>query len=285
LEKPVLYYWQAMVAYKVFGVSDWAARLPSAIDATLMVVAVFLFLRRFRPGLELDGALITASAAGIIGFARAASMDMALAATFTIAMLAWYVWNESANKIYLAVFYGFIALGTLAKGPIAPFLAAVVVIALAVTQKDLKIAIKMLWIPGLLIFLLVALPWYIAVQLRNPEFFSRVHSRAQFFAFRHQPLSPSATHLVLRASCHRGLASVDSFRRCCSGRNFTRMVETEGHCASAPGPVQSLSCDLVRFADLVFFSLPIQVARIHPAGPASGNAIAVCIRALSQRER
>jgi 4-amino-4-deoxy-L-arabinose transferase-like glycosyltransferase len=171
LEKPVLYYWQAMVAYKVFGVSDWAARLPSAIDATLMVVAVFLFLRRFRPGLELDGALITASAAGIIGFARAASMDMALAATFTIAMLAWYVWNESANKIYLAVFYGFIALGTLAKGPIAPFLAAVVVIALAVTQKDLKIAIKMLWIPGLLIFLLVALPWYIAVQLRNPEFF------------------------------------------------------------------------------------------------------------------
>jgi len=34
-----------------------------------------------------------------------------------------------------------------------------------------------------------------------------------------------------------------------------------------------------------FFSLPIQVARIHPAGPASGNAIAVCIRALSQRER
>ena len=167
----MLYYWQAMVAYKVFGVSDWAARLPSAIDATLMVVAVFLFLRRFRPGLELDGALITASAAGIIGFARAASMDMALAATFTIAMLAWYVWNESANKIYLAVFYGFIALGTLAKGPIAPFLAAVVVIALAVTQKDLKIAIKMLWIPGLLIFLLVALPWYIAVQLRNPEFF------------------------------------------------------------------------------------------------------------------
>src|ERR1700704_6302326 len=49
LEKPILYYWQAMLVYSAFGVSDWAARLPSAIDATLMVVAVYLFLRRFQP--------------------------------------------------------------------------------------------------------------------------------------------------------------------------------------------------------------------------------------------
>jgi 4-amino-4-deoxy-L-arabinose transferase-like glycosyltransferase len=171
LEKPILYYWQALIAYKIFGVSDWAARLPSAVDATLMAIGVFLFLRRFRIGFELDGALIVASAAGVIGFARAAGMDMPLTATFTIALLAWYAWHASSNKIYLAVFYGFIGLGTLAKGPIAPFLAAVVVIAFAVMQKNLKVVIKTLWIPGILLFFLVALPWYIAVQLRNPEFF------------------------------------------------------------------------------------------------------------------
>ena len=171
LEKPVLYYWQAIVIYKIFGVSDWSARLPSAIDATLMVIAVFVFLRRFRPGFDLDGALITASAIGVIGFARAASMDMPLAATFAIAMLAWYAWHETGNKTCLVIFYGFVALGTLAKGPIAPFLAAAIVVAFAGTQKDLKIVFKTLWIPGVLIFLLVALPWYIAVQLRNAEFF------------------------------------------------------------------------------------------------------------------
>ena len=43
LEKPPLYYWQAMLAYRIFGVSDWAARLPSALDATLLVVAVYFF--------------------------------------------------------------------------------------------------------------------------------------------------------------------------------------------------------------------------------------------------
>src|SRR5450432_517793 len=86
LEKPPLYYWQAMIAYKIFGVSDWAARLPSVLDAFALVFAVYWFLRRFRPGLELDGALMLASSAGIAGFARAASMDLPLAAAFAVAM-------------------------------------------------------------------------------------------------------------------------------------------------------------------------------------------------------
>src|SRR6516164_3912386 len=63
LEKPPLYYWQAMVSYSIFGISDWAARVPSAVDATAMVLVVYFFLRRFRAGFHLDGALITASCA------------------------------------------------------------------------------------------------------------------------------------------------------------------------------------------------------------------------------
>src|SRR5438132_794219 len=103
LEKPALYYWQAMLAYRIFGVSDWAARLPSAVDAVLMVLAVYFFLRRFRPAFELDGALMTASLAGVIGFARAASMDMPLSAAFVIALLAWFAWHERCNMRLLAL--------------------------------------------------------------------------------------------------------------------------------------------------------------------------------------
>jgi len=97
LEKPPLYYWQAMLVYSLFGVSDAASRIPSAIDATLLVVAVYFFFRKFRRGVETDAALITASCAGIIGYARAASMDMPLTAAFAIGMLAWWAWRESAS--------------------------------------------------------------------------------------------------------------------------------------------------------------------------------------------
>lgn len=171
LEKPVLYYWQAMAAYSVFGVTDSAARLPAALDAALMIAAIYFFLRRFRPGSEEDGALITAGSAAVIGFAHAAATDMPLAASFTIALLGWYAWHESGKRLYLAVFYIFLALGTLAKGPVAPALAAVIILMFAAVMRDWRAALRTLWIPGILLFLVVALPWYVAVQLRNPEFF------------------------------------------------------------------------------------------------------------------
>src|SRR5580658_4924523 len=171
LEKPPLYYWQAMIAYRVFGVSDWAARLPSAVDASFLVLAVYFFLRRFRSGFELDGALIAASSAGVIGYARAASMDMALAAAFTTGMLGWLAWRASGKRIYPTVFYGFMALGALAKGPVALFLAVLVIVLYAAAVRELRLVLKTLWLPGVLLFSAIALPWYVAVQMRHPEFF------------------------------------------------------------------------------------------------------------------
>ena len=193
LEKPPLYYWQTMLAYRVFGVSDWAARLPSAIDAFLLVIAVYAFLRRFRSGFELDGALMLATAAGIVGYARAASMDMALAATFTIALLVWYAWFVSGSQKCLAAAYVFLALATLAKGPVAPFLAVVIIAIFASAQRNLKVARETLWFPGIAAFLMVTLPWYVMVQVRNPQFF-RVfvleHNLARFGTNLYHHLEP-----------------------------------------------------------------------------------------------
>jgi 4-amino-4-deoxy-L-arabinose transferase-like glycosyltransferase len=183
LEKPPLYYWQAMLAFGLFGVSDVAARIPSAIDASLLVIAVYLFFRKFRRGVEVDSALITASCAAMIGYARAASTDMPLAAAFSIGMLAWWAWRESGKRIFLAAFYAFIALGMLAKGPVAPVLAALVILLFAAATRVWRAFVKTLWLPGILLFCAISLPWYIAVQLQNPQFFREFileHNLARF---------------------------------------------------------------------------------------------------------
>ena len=183
LEKPPLYYWQAMIAYQWLGVNDLAARLPSAVDAFLLVFAVYWFLRRFRPGFELDGALMLASSAGIVGYARAASMDLPLAAAFAIAMLAWFAWFENGSRAYLAVFYAFMAFAMLAKGPVAPVLAVVVIAVFAAFERSAQIVWKTLWLPGILLFCAAGLPWYVMVQLRNPQFFHEFiveHNLARF---------------------------------------------------------------------------------------------------------
>jgi 4-amino-4-deoxy-L-arabinose transferase-like glycosyltransferase len=187
LEKPPLYYWLAMLAYKGIGVGDTAARLPSAYVSCLFIIFIYVWSRRFRPGMQLDAALITASAAMVVGFGRSASTDMPLTIMFTIAMLCWYGWyagaptqqiqkpkspgNLARQRRWLLGFYLFLALGTLAKGPVAVGLAATIIVAFAVLRRDAKLLLGTIQPIGLALYVAVAAPWYIAVQRANPEFF------------------------------------------------------------------------------------------------------------------
>ncbi len=171
LEKPPLYYWCAILAYKAAGISDTAARLPSAFISCLLTVFIYVWARRFRRGMQLDAALITASAIIVIGFGRGASTDMPLTAPFTAAMLSWYGWYTSQKRSWLLGFYLFLALATLAKGPVAVFLAALIIFAFLALRRDGKLAVKTLWPIGIALYLVVAAPWFIAVQRANPEFF------------------------------------------------------------------------------------------------------------------
>jgi 4-amino-4-deoxy-L-arabinose transferase-like glycosyltransferase len=192
LEKPILLYWGEMLSYTVFGVSDWAARIPSAVAATLLVFGTFLTVRRIRYQARLDAALAIASSVLVLGFARAAATDMLLASPFCLSLLAWFCWYQScwpqscrdqsaasalpaihasSARLWLTLFYALNALAMLAKGPIAPALAALVLIAFCATQRNLPALLRTLDPIGLTVFLAIAAPWYVLVQLRTPEFF------------------------------------------------------------------------------------------------------------------
>ncbi len=203
LEKPALYYWRAMGFFKEFGVSDWSARLPSSSGAFALIVLVFLHMRRFRPGGHLSAALITASCVGIVSFARGASTDMQLAAPFCIGMLGWYAWYETGKKFWLFDLYFFGAAATLAKGPVAPFLALSIILLFTALRREWSLLRRTIWLPGVLLYLVMVLPWYIEVQRRNPTFyrlFFLEHNLERFATNRyqhHQPFWFYAAVLVL----------------------------------------------------------------------------------------
>ena len=171
LEKPALLYWKMMNSYSIFGVSDWAARVPAAFHATALVLGIFFFMRRFRFASELDAAMITASSAGMIGFGRGASTDMLVSAPFALAMMSWWTWHQTSRKLWLVIFYGLLGVGALAKGPVAPALAVLVVGAYAVLRRDAKVFVRSLSIPGFILFFAIVLPWFVAVQVKVPQFF------------------------------------------------------------------------------------------------------------------
>jgi 4-amino-4-deoxy-L-arabinose transferase-like glycosyltransferase len=189
LEKPILLYWGEMLSYSIFGVSDWAARVPSALAATLLVFGTFLTVRHIRYSARLDAALMVASGVLVLGFARAAATDMLLASPFCLSLPAWFCWyqgkfgvNEGGEETarmarvsignpWLVLFYALNALAMLAKGPVAPALAVFVLIAFCAAQRNFRALIRSLDPIGVVVFLAVAAPWYVLVQLHTPEFF------------------------------------------------------------------------------------------------------------------
>jgi 4-amino-4-deoxy-L-arabinose transferase-like glycosyltransferase len=200
LEKPALYYWRAMFLFQDFGVHDWSARLPSTTFAFIMIGLIYLHMRRFRPGGHLDAALITVTCAGIIGFSRGASTDMQMAAPLAIGLLGWYAWYETDSKFWLYDIYFFTGLATLAKGPVAPFLAVVIISAFAFLRKEWSILRRSLWWPGAVLYLAMVLPWFIAVQHQNPTFFREFfleHNLERFATDRFQHVQPVWYYLVV----------------------------------------------------------------------------------------
>ena len=200
LEKPALYYWRAMFLFQDFGVHDWSARLPSTTFAFIMVALIYLHMRRFRPGGHLDAALITVTCVGIMGFARGASTDMQMAAPLSIGLLGWYAWYETDSKFWLYDIYFFTGLATLAKGPVAPLLAALIIIAFAFLRKEWDILRRTLWWPGIVLYFAMVLPWFIAVQHQNPTFFREFfleHNLERFATDRYQHTQPFWYYLVV----------------------------------------------------------------------------------------
>jgi len=196
LEKPILLYWGEMLSYRLFGVSDWAARLPASCAATLLVVGSYLAVRRLHRPAALDAALMVASSVLVLGFARAAATDMLLASPWGLSLLAWFCWYALSHqsgaqsgadlqrpehvdsmaatrdkKLLLSLFYAFNALAMLAKGPVAPALAALVLTAFCIAERNPGALVRSVDPLGILLFVAVAAPWYVLVQLRTPEFF------------------------------------------------------------------------------------------------------------------
>src|SRR5256885_3454974 len=182
-EKPPLYYWGAALCFKVFGVSETAARLPSAISALLATLAMaWLALRLYGAETARWLLLLLPTTVGMIGFSHAAATDMPFSAMLTIAMVcAAVVLGLTQNEkspvlpqtpwLALILFGVFLGLAVLAKGPAAIILVGGAVFFWALFTKRWRDAFRLFHPAAIASFCLTALPWYILCARRNPDFF------------------------------------------------------------------------------------------------------------------
>lgn len=174
-DKPIAIYWLQAAAVHVFGKTEFAFRLPSAICATLWLLLVYHFTwtqtRERRAALVAASAVALSLMAGIIGHAAIADalLDLCIAGS----MLGIYRYGEQPSRGSVLAVYFWMGLGFLTKGPIAVALPLVVSALFFAIQRRPGVWLKAAFNPlGWLVFLAVVGPWVWALYRQDHgEFF------------------------------------------------------------------------------------------------------------------
>jgi 4-amino-4-deoxy-L-arabinose transferase-like glycosyltransferase len=183
--KPPLFYWLTAASLKTFGLNLWAARLASVLGAWLGAMGLYLLVRRWGGDrLALWSALVLVSQPFYFGGAQYANLDMLVAGCIsaTVALAAHAALaREAAQPYRLALWgaYGLAGLGLLAKGLIGLVLPGAILVSWLLLTGRWRAIFGLLSLPGLLVFGLVAAPWFVAMQRLYPDFFH------YFFVYQH----------------------------------------------------------------------------------------------------
>jgi 4-amino-4-deoxy-L-arabinose transferase-like glycosyltransferase len=213
-EKPALLYWLQIVSYKIFGVSEFAARFGSVLFGLgtifcLWILGKFLAAEFTEENGEIENTktenkesssnfsvaydfpewlfLISASSIGLLAFSRAASFDIILTFPITAALVAFFIFDQSnkksfaANYLPLFTFYFFVGVSLLAKGLVGivfPFAIVAFYFVLSRKLPSKAFIFSLFW--GMILSLAVAAIWYVPMYLVNgwkfvDEFFLQHH--------------------------------------------------------------------------------------------------------------
>lgn len=170
LEKPPLVVWLIGASYLLFGFTEFAARLPVAFSALGGVLLAYALGRRWwgeKAGFW--GALVLATAGGYMVLGRLLTLDMTLALFLNAAVALGYLAYEEDRRRLLLPAYLALALAVLTKGPVALVLAVLILGAVSLWERRRPWTFW-LFPGGLLLFGVIAFPWFIWVSLTVPEF-------------------------------------------------------------------------------------------------------------------
>jgi 4-amino-4-deoxy-L-arabinose transferase-like glycosyltransferase len=174
--KPPLFYWITAASMQLFGVNAAAARVAPLLASFLAALALHGFIRRrVGEGLAPAGTLVLATMPFFFAGAQFANLDMLVASCIAGAIVcaadaALALRAGQPHRRMLVMAWACAALGVLAKGLIGLVLPGLVIVVWLAVTGQARTMLRLLWPPAIALFVLIAAPWFIAVQQRYPEF-------------------------------------------------------------------------------------------------------------------
>jgi 4-amino-4-deoxy-L-arabinose transferase-like glycosyltransferase len=173
-DKPVLIYWLQAISVKSLGLTELALRLPSALAATAWLLALWAFVRERLDAITATvAALVMALTLEVSLIAKAATADAVLNLFLALSFFDIYRWYLRRERRTLLRVYLWMALGFLTKGPVAVFFPLVTSFLFFLSEGLLRDWWRAVLAPlGWLLFLVVVVPWYLAIYIDSgPGFF------------------------------------------------------------------------------------------------------------------
>lgn len=178
-DKPILFYWFIAASYKIFGISDFTSRLPSAICALLCVLFTWYVSKKvFGNKVALLSGIVLATSIEYVLLGRRAATDMSLCLLFSATMysifLSYFI-KDFKIKILWCILAGvFSGLSILTKGPVGILLPFMILTVFLICRKQFDVKHLKVYFIILFFALIVALPWFVKVHISTNGEFTKV---------------------------------------------------------------------------------------------------------------
>lgn len=183
-EKPAFQYWFTAIMMKIFGVTEFAGRILPALSAIGCIgLAGFLGTMMYSHKVGLLASAILATSCLNLIVASINILDMALTLFMTACMVFFYAFERTEKKKWLIAFYVAMGFGVLTKGLVAIILPFGILFWYTILTKRPHLFFKLFYLPGILAFLIVTVPWFYLVCQANHDFFYFFFIREHFLRF------------------------------------------------------------------------------------------------------
>lgn len=172
-DKPPLVNWLTAVSFLLFGITEFAARLPSALAGFGTVLLTYSLARRiYGPATAIYAGLILATSFEFIVLSKVVQYDIPFAFFVTLAIwcYAFSILDERRAFRYLLGFYASVGLAVLTKGPIGAVLPGIAIVGHIAISRDWRRIWATLLPAGIALFAIVVVPWFVLMEQANPGY-------------------------------------------------------------------------------------------------------------------
>ncbi|MCC6608523.1 MAG: glycosyltransferase family 39 protein [Burkholderiales bacterium] len=175
-EKPPLQYWATAAFYRVFGVDEWVGRLWPALTGLAGIALLFAAgARLYSRRVGVLAALVVTGMVAYVLYAHALTLDMGLTLFQCAAVLGFAVAQRDSatareRQAWMLGAWAAVAAAVLSKGLVGILLPAVTVGLYVLVHRDFALLRRLEAGKGIVLFVVLAAPWFVVVSTRNPEF-------------------------------------------------------------------------------------------------------------------